>query len=167
MQWRKIDQAAAQLIALYNRAYAFRRTSEDEVARSQGDVARKVGNGVGHRPDHVAQITFLPDYAIDLKSERTLRRVPDFAGWRQCGNGGALVKGLAHFPGVSLRLKTRLNITAGQIKPQTIAPDMIKCVRRIHSGATLANGDHHFHFVMQILGARRIGDSCGSGLCRV
>jgi len=65
-----VDAHAHRLAALH-RADAFGRTGEDQVAGLQREQRRQVGNDLAHRPDQVADIALLADFAIDVQNTGT------------------------------------------------------------------------------------------------
>ena len=70
---------------MYKRqAHALGRAGIDQVAGFQAEVARQVGDGLGHRPDQLADVAALLVGAVDLQPDAG---VVDVAGLR----GGCLL----------------------------------------------------------------------------
>src|SRR5690348_618811 len=76
---RQTVHMAFEPVAALHRADAGGRAAIDEIAGRQRDIAREVGNGLGHRPDELVDIALLADFAIHLEPDRPLRDVPGLA----------------------------------------------------------------------------------------
>ena len=64
-------------IAALDRADTGRRSRHDDVARCQFEVFGQIGNHFGDLPDHLVQVAFLPQGAIDRKRDATVVKMPD------------------------------------------------------------------------------------------
>src|SRR5690348_9828600 len=83
---------AVKLVSPDHRTHAIRRSRIDQVAGRQLNVAREVGDRLGHAPDQVLDVALLPDLAVDLEPDRALVDMADLRNGRDRRAGRGLVE---------------------------------------------------------------------------
>ncbi|MNI57634.1 hypothetical protein D3C73_1127070 [compost metagenome] len=146
---------------MHHGAHAFGCAGEDDVARLQFKQARQVGNAFRNIPQHLRDVAGLLALTVHIQPDRALVQRAHDAARVDRANRGGLIEGLADFPGAALLFHFALQVTAGHVQAQRVAPHAI--VGFVDRNVATALAQHHdqFHFVVQVRGLGRVRHLAG------
>src|SRR5450830_451165 len=137
-------------------AYPGRRPGHNQIASFQFEYGRQMGNDLGHIPDQLVEVALLLDFAIDLQPDGALGQVAHLVDRDDVCHRRGMLEGLADLPGTARFLGFILQIASRHVQTQGIAVDVVERLFDRDVGATLADGNDHFHFMVDIACHRRV-----------
>ena len=139
----------------------------DQVAGAQPFVAADMGDDLGRAPDHVGDVGGLTGGAVEGEADGAacdMAAVFHRAQRAERGGEGEVFRGI---PGAAAVAGGELQVAPGHVQAGGIAEDQAERVRRRHVCTGLADGDHQFGFVVEVLCFRRIRDGAAAWHQRV
>src|SRR5262249_39407715 len=135
---------------------ALRRTRHDDVPGLKCHRLRTDRDDVRHGPDQLRDVGVLLEHAVDGQPDAPGFEMPDLRDRPQRSDRCREIKTLAPVPGTALLTGLKLEIPAGQIDADAVAPDMIERALDRDVGPALPDRDDQLDFVVKVLGQRRI-----------
>ena len=118
---------------------------------------RQVGNDFRHVPDQLVEIAVLAQFAVALERDLALRRMSDLARRLERSARRRMVERLADFPRPLEVARGDLQVAAGEVDADRVAPDAIVRLGDRNVAAAALERDHQFDLVMHVLGERGVG----------
>ncbi|OCB48293.1 hypothetical protein A5721_05110 [Mycobacterium vulneris] len=122
------------------------------------DSGRDRADDLGNRPDQVAEVAVLPELAVDAQPDLAAARVADVGDRMNRRARGGGVEPLGPVPRPAELLGLVLQIAAGQVDADAVAPDQAQSIVRCHVAASGAQRHHELDLVVERRGQRRVGD---------
>ncbi len=154
---------AAEAVTRNDRADAGWRAGEDQVAGLQFHCLAANRYNIRHRPDHLGQISLLAYFAIDGEPDPPAVRNAVVIRRDQRAAGGRMIERFRPVPWPAGLLRHILQVAAGQVDADAIAPDMAGRSIAADIHAALADGDHQLDFVMKVFCRNGVGNH-GAGI---
>ncbi len=139
---------------------ARRRAGHDDVAGRELDDLGQFPDRLRHVPDHLIEVAVLLHDAVDLEHDAALGRMTDLRSRHQRTARRRSVERLADFPRPLHFARRDLQVAAGQIDADAVAPDAVIGLLGLDVQSAGFQRDHQLDFVMHVLGQRRVGHHC-------
>lgn len=154
---------ATEAVACDHGADAGWRAGEDQVSGLQFHCLAANRHDIRHRPDHLGQISLLARFSIDGKPDPSAVRNAVAIRRGKWAARGRMIERFRPVPRPAGLLRHILKVTAGQVDPHAITPDMVGRSIAANIHAALADGHHQLDFVMKVFCRKGVGDH-GAGI---
>ena len=155
VQHRLVLEVALQVVIDVDRAYTHRRTSEDDVARLDGEVLANEADDLVNRVNHVARITFLHRLAVYVEVEMQILHTTQRSQRHPCAHYCTSVETLAQVPWQAGRAKLVLQVACREVNTHRhlIVIAVSEALR--YAAPKMIDAHHQFGLILTLLGIGR------------
>src|ERR1700754_1403770 len=114
--------AALNLVPGRERRDAGGRAGHDDIAGAERDLLRQLPDDLRHAPDQFGEVALLPLGAVDREPDLALGRMADLRSRLQRAAGRGVIERLADLPGPLLLARGLLQVAAGEVDADAVAP---------------------------------------------